>query len=505
MTGPDNRATVGPKLAVALVFIASGAVLVLEIVSLRLVAPYVGLTQQTNTAVIGVALGAIALGAWSGGRVADIVDPRRLLGPLIVAGGALVLVVLPLVRWTGEGLQGGGAGAVLLIAMAAIFAPAALLSAITPLVVKLRLATLAQTGTIVGRLSGVGTLGSIAATFGTGFVLVALVPTSTILFVLGGLLLVVGLGVIAWIERGNRVLDAVKQKAVAGPLVLALVAVGATVAAPVRCDLETAYHCARILTDPQRPSGRILELDTLRHSYVDIDDPKYLEFGYIKAIASAVDSYWPAGEPVRVLHLGGGGLTMPRYLAAERPGTTNTVFEIDAGVLALDRSELGADDIAGTTVSEIDARVGIGGQADASQDLVIGDTFGGVAVPWHMATRELVAEVKRVLTPDGLYAVNIIDYPPLDFLRAELATIAAEFSTVTMIAPQSSLDGKTGGNFVVLATNSSLPLDAIAARLAERDGDLRVLDPARLPSVVGDARILTDDYAPVDQLLNPYG
>ena len=158
------RGPVGQKLAIWLAFGSSAAVMVLELVSLRLVAPYIGLTLETNTAVIGGALAAIATGAALGGRFADTVPPQRTLGPLILLGGALVMLVLPVVRWTGESLRGGANDLVFLVLAVTLFAPAALLSAVTPMVTKLRLDTLTQTGTVVGRLSAYATVGGIVGT-----------------------------------------------------------------------------------------------------------------------------------------------------------------------------------------------------------------------------------------------------------------------------------------------------------------------------------------------------
>ncbi|TQS43308.1 spermidine synthase [Cryptosporangium phraense] len=475
-----------------LVVLASGSVLVLEILSLRLIAPYVGVTLETNTAVIGVALSAIAVGAWLGGAAADRLSPTALLGPLLLGGGALVFVVTPLVRFVGDLVRGADASGVLLVAFAAVFAPAALLSAVPPVVVKARLANLDETGTIVGRLSGLGTVGSIVATFGTGFVLVAMVPTTVILTGLGTVLVLAGL-VVLWVSRGRV------DRPVAGSLVLALIGVGATTVAPNPCDLETAYHCASVTTDPQRPTGRTLQLDTLRHSYVDLADPTYLQFEYLKVIAAATDVFRPPGAPVRALHLGGGGLTLPRYLEAVRRGSTSLVYEIDAGVLSLDRSDLGLREGDGIRTRVQDARVGLGEQPAGRYDLVVGDAFGGVAVPWHLATRQVVDEVARTLGPTGLYAVNLIDHGRLAFVRAETATIAATFPHVALIGEPDTFGGD-GGNFVVLASRTPLPLTALQPRL---DG-MQIKSGDELTRFVGDARVLTDDFAPVDQLVTPY-
>lgn len=271
-----------PYLAAALVFGSSAAVLVLEITSLRLIAPYVGITLETNTAVIGFALAAIALGAWAGGRVADYRNPRRLIGPLLLSGGALVLLITPTVRFVADWVgPSQAARVVLLLAAATVFAPAALLSTVPPMVVKLQLASLSKTGSVVGRLSGISTLGAIVATFLTGFVLVALIPTSIILLGTGSLLAAAGLAMMFLVRAsGRRARSAIGQRPTAGLLSLAAVAAGLGVLAPQPCDTETRYHCASIQTDPARDGGRLLILDTLRHSYVDLDDPTYLEFAY---------------------------------------------------------------------------------------------------------------------------------------------------------------------------------------------------------------------------------
>ncbi|HEV7727165.1 MAG TPA: fused MFS/spermidine synthase, partial [Modestobacter sp.] len=348
-----SRALPGP-VAAAVTFLASGAVLVLEVVGLRLIAPYVGVTLQTNTAVIGFALAAIAVGAWSGGAAADRTDPRKLLAPLLVAGGAFVVAVLPLVRFAGDVLTGAAAGNVLLLAAVAVVVPAALLSAVPPMVVALQLGSLAETGSVVGRLSGIGTLGGIVATFATGFVLVAVLPSSVILVATGIVVVLAGLALAVLLRRRApgvtaRLPVALLALAVGTPVLAAL--------APTPCERETAYHCARVRAEGA--SGRVLVLDTLRHSYVDLADPTHLEFEYVRAIASVADASFPTGEPVSALHVGGGGLTLPRYLAHERPGTRSLVLEVDPGVVAIDREQLGLRTSDELQVRVADGRVGL--------------------------------------------------------------------------------------------------------------------------------------------------
>ena len=163
-------------------FGSSAAVLVVELAALRLLAPYLGLTLETNTLVIGTALTAIALGAWFGGRSADLVLPRRAIAPLLSGAGAAVAVTPFAVRGAGEL---GEAGLLLIVAGMTIVIPGALLSAVKPMVNKLMLTTLAETGTVVGRLSGIATAGAIFGTVVTGFVLISRVPVTGIMVGLG--------------------------------------------------------------------------------------------------------------------------------------------------------------------------------------------------------------------------------------------------------------------------------------------------------------------------------
>ncbi|WP_238161240.1 fused MFS/spermidine synthase [Kribbella antibiotica] len=473
---------VGPRLAISLAFGSSAAVMVLELVSLRLVAPYIGLTLETNTAVIGVALAAIATGAALGGIMADRVAPTVTLGPLLLLSGALVMLILPIVRWSGEAVRGGGQDLVFLVLAVALFAPAALLAAVTPMVTKLRLDSLAQTGTVVGRLSAYATVGGIVGTVLTGFLFVAHAPVSTIVLTLGGLLVAVG-AFLTVVLRGAR--TAFK------PVALALIGATLTVVAPRPCEVETAYHCARVVADPNREGGRTLYLDQLRHSYVDLNDPTYLEFGYAKNFVAAIDAKWRGDRALDVLHVGGGGMTMPRYLTATRPGSRHVVYEIDAAVVELDKTELGVRTGPELDIRVQDGRLGVRAEPADSRDLVIMDAFGGVSVPWHLTTRELIADVKRVLRPDGIYLINVIDHGPASFARAELRTLQAEFAQVAVIAAG---DG-SGGNFVLVASDRPLPAITVAAGMQVQDD---------LTQFVASAPVLTDDFAPVDQLLTPY-
>jgi spermidine synthase len=489
-----------PRLAAAVVFLASGAVLVLEIVGLRLVAPYVGVTLQTSSAVIGVALAAISIGAWTGGRFADEVDPRRTLGPVLVLGGLVTAVTVPLVRALGPLLQGSAPPKVVVLAVMALFVPSALLAAVTPMVVKLQLRDVGRTGTIVGRLSGIGTLGAILATFATGFVLVATLPSSVIVAGLG--LALVAAGAALWlVQRRPPGGGAIRVPLTA--VLLGLTGAGAAVGAPTPCQVETAYHCASILPDPARPAtGRVLVFDRLQQSYVDVTDPTYLQYAYVQAIASVADVVRAARAPISALYIGGGGLTVPRYIAATRPGSVGHVLEIDPAVLDLSRALVGPGGVRRLQARVGDARVTLREEAPGSRDLVVGDAFSGPAVPWHLTTREFIAEVRRTLRPGGVYAMNVIDFPPDGFARAEVATIRSVFPNVAILAYPGAVAGHAGGNFVLVAATRALPVTAIRDRLAAHRTPFSVSTGAAVTAFSAGAPVLSDDYAPVDQLVN---
>ena len=485
-------------LAGAVVFFTSGAVLVLEILAGRLLAPYVGVRLETYTSVIGIVLAGISLGTWLGGRLADRVDPRKTLGPLLVAGGGLAMLSPAAVHAAGHpGL--GTADDIIGLATIGFFLPAAVLSAVNPTIVKLQLRDLEVTGQVVGRLSAVGTAGAIVGTFVAGFVLVAAAATSTVIIAVGVALVVTGLGL--WVGLARP-----RPPAALLCVTVALVAGAGTVGAMSDgpCDVETRYHCARIIPDPARPGGRSLWLDITRHSYVDLNDPRHLELRYAKNFADVIAATRPSDAPDRpfdTLHIGGGGFTMPSYLTAVYPGSRHVAFELDPDLVDLARERLRLVTGPDLRVEVGDARLLTRRLADDSQDVVIGDAFGDLSVPWHLTTREFLTDVKRVMRPDGLYVLNLIDYPPLRFARSETTTLAAVFRHVAVLAPSGHLAGDRGGNFVLAASDRPFDVARLDALIRARNGQEKVAVDGDAAKFAADARVLTDDYAPVDQWL----
>lgn len=485
---PELPKAFPPVGAAALVFVAAGAVLMLEILAVRLLAPYVGLTLETTTSIIGTALAGIALGAAIGGYLADRTNTRRLIVGLLIGGGLLTLLIVPVVHWLGPGARGDGGIAALGITIIALVPAAAVLSAVSPSVAHLQLHDLRASGTIVGRLSAWATAGALIGTFGTGFVLVPLMPVSSAVLLIGGALVVIGV----ILGTSSQLLPVA---GVIGVVLSALVLGAWSNGLDSPCDAETKYHCVNVETDPARPSGRELLLDDLHHSYVDLNDPTYLKFNYVRWIAKAIDAMNPPKAPLDIVFIGGGGFTLPRWLDATRSGSHARVLEVDSELVEFDEAHLGLRRSPALQISIGDARIGMLDLPTGSADVVVGDAFGNLAVPWHLATAEWTEEVKRVLKPNGLYALNVIDLPPLDLQRAEAATLLDAFADVRMVTVGAE-ERPLGGNAVLLASDRRIPDSAtsenkLATTLSSNDTE----------SFTADAQALRDDYAPADQLL----
>jgi spermidine synthase len=244
---------------------------------------------------------------------------------------------------------------------------------------------------------------------------------------------------------------------------------------PVTQDVD--FGAARLMPDVDRPGGWLLTVDGAPQSYVDLDDPTYLEFEYARRLAYVLDAAAPEGEPLEIVHLGGGALTLPRYAAVTRPGSRQQVVEADRALAALvaARLPMGRDGD-GVAIATDDARVWLEGARDASADVVVADVFGGSRVPAHLTSYEFVTEAARVLRPGGLYLANLADSAPFDFLRPQIAGLREVFGEVCLIAEPGVLRGRRFGNTVLAASRAPLPVEHIAWRTASDVFPARVVD-----------------------------
>jgi spermidine synthase len=245
----------------------------------------------------------------------------------------------------------------------------------------------------------------------------------------------------------------------------------------------------RLLPDLDRDGAMLLTVNGAPQSYVDPADPAHLEFEYVRRIAHALDLAEPAG-PLDVLHLGGGALTLPRYLAASRPGCRQHVAEPDEVLRDLVQTYLPLPPGSGIAVSAHDARDLVEEQPAASVDVVVADVFDGDRVPAHLTTLGYARAVTRVLRPGGLYVANLADSAPFAFLASQLATWGAVAGHLCVLAEPAVLRGRRYGNVVLLASGAPLPVAALTRRLAADPFPARVAHGAW-------AAALTASVAPV--------
>ena len=466
-----------------LVAASSALVLVIEIVAGRLLAPYVGVSLDTFTGIIGVILAGIAFGAWLGGWLADRHAPGQLLGIAFVAGGLLTWISLPIVTAFGPNL-GSGPEAIVMLTAFGFLLPSAALSSVPPIVAKMRLRDVANTGSVVGGLSAASTIGALAGTFLTGFVVVRLLPSTTTILLTGAVALVFGL-VILFRFGSTRPGPGTAMLSVAA-LALGFSPVGV-------CDFETEYACVNVVAAADDPTDLSLYMNRMRHGFVDTDDPTHLDIRYIRLLAQVLGT--ATSGPIDTLYLGGGSFGLPRYRQAVEPGGTETVFEIDDELVDINKNELELVTSSSLSVEVGDARLLVADSQDKSYDAVVGDAFGGSSVPWHLTTVEMLTEIRRVLRPGGIYAMNLIDSGTARFARAEAASIQKVFGHVTVIVSPDGIQDGRDTNIILVGSADPIP------GLTVDGEDGRIMSEEETATWIDGEPTLRDDFAPVDQMI----
>ena len=268
---------------------------------------------------------------------------------------------------------------------------------------------------------------------------------------------------------------------------------------------EVRLGSAELVPDLDAADSWLLFVDGVPQSGVDLADPGYLEFEYVRRIGHVADLAFPPGEALRVLHLGGGALTLPRYLAHTRPGSRQLVAELDDTLTSLVRERLPLPTGHRIRVRAADARAVAESAREASYDLVIGDVFAGAVTPPHLTTAEFAAVTARALRPGGIYAVNIAAGPTassgttprgprdgLDAARSAVATIRSVYQETCIVAEPSVLRGRRRGNMVIFASDKPLPEAALSRAAAADPFPARLVAGEDLRRFTAGAPVVTD-------------
>ena len=245
---------------------------------------------------------------------------------------------------------------------------------------------------------------------------------------------------------------------------------------------------AFLVPDLAYPRAFTLRIGRTDQSYVDLDDPRRLEFDYVQRLADVLDSVIEPAERLRVVHVGGAAMTLPRYIAATQPSSAQIVLEPDVELTAFVRRHLPLPVRSGIKVRDTDGRRGIAELRDGYADLVIIDAFVGARVPAELTTREFLADARRSLFDHGVIVLNLTDRGPLGYTRRVLAGVGQVFPHVLLCAESSTLKGRRFGNVIIAGGATALPCAAIAERAGQSPFPYRVLRGARLNQLLSDSK-----------------
>ena len=499
--------------AYIIMFIASFCSLVIEMVAGRILAPFVGVSIYTWTSIIGVILAGISIGAYIGGKLVDRFPSRKTLGILLLLSGAASLLIIPLtdivaayrfpfsLMWR-----------IFTVTAIIFFIPGCILGTISPVVVRLTLKNVEGAGNVVGKIYAVSTLGAIIGTFATGFLLISLMGTRSIILSMGALLLVTAVLSGALVKT---------KKAHALFLAIILVAMSAIYALAHKPPLgeqyyfykESDYYMIK-LSKTQSSDGQkdlhALILDNLIHSYVCLEDPHHIEYEYERIYAEVMKWRFDQNSAFKTLTIGGGGYTFPRHMEAAYPKAAIDVVEIDPMVTQVVYEHLGLPRNTRIKTYNTDGRWYVM-NCNEKYDVVFTDAYNDLSIPYHLTTKEFVAQLKSIMTPDAILMSNIIDnFQKGTFLPSYMKTLQDVFGdkNVYLLSVSPDFENLRISTFIVVASVKLLNMAEFDRWLKQHyTGDAKsalVSDElVRKLLTNNNSIVIRDDYAPVDNLVAP--
>ena len=466
-----------------LIAASSGAiVMILELVGARVIAPYFGSSLYVWTAMIGVVLAALSAGYWYGGKLADR-EPSDVKLMKIIVMAAIAIAVSLIAQEALLGVVASITSDIRLSAVLAatiLFAPAALLLGIvSPYVARLNIVNLQTAGQSIGRLYAAGTVGSIAGTFLAGYWLIALFGNRTL-----GVLLVIALVILSFVVYRN------------GWWIMRALAVSLTFAAlyapthsfsgSVLEDVDSVYGRYFVTESNDEIPLRTLITDVFgTQSAQYVGQPDILVSTYTQRFKAISDKL----QPSAVLVVGGGAYTYPLAASRAYPNTQIDVVEIDPKLTELAQQYFGFKQTDKLRVFHEDGRVFLNNNRN-KYDIIYMDAYSSLTPPYQLATVEALREQRSSLSQNGLVVANIIARPTNDpYLTALVSSYKSVFNQVN-VYPQQSDTSNTRQNMLLVATNSSEAKSSIT-NLFGASG-----------LAVASSRPFTDDFAPVEQLIN---
>ena len=504
----------------ATVFFSSACIMVLELVAGRLVAKHLGSSLYTWTSVIGVVLAGITIGNYLGGRVADRFNPKKALAVLFGISSVACIGTVMLNNLVGEWVllwYFKWPMRVFCHVSLVFLVPSTLLGTISPVVAKMALDRGLATGRTIGDIYAWGAAGSITGTFLAGFYLIAAMGTVAIIWAIGAALLLMAILYWArlWILYFWAAIFVTLMAVGMAPAQWAE-RIGSSLALREKPDpnliyeYETQYNHIAVVQLSSSPDKRKFVQDTLIHSIIVMDNIRNLQYSYEQIYAIVTHQLSQDKDKLSVLAIGGGGCVFPRYVQEVWPGSHVDVVEIDPGVIEAAMQAFGLNSDTPINIITMDARNYVNGLLEQKHigrqvpqyDFIYGDAFKGCSVPYQLVTKEFNDKIARILTGDGVYMANLIDVPECGlFIGSFINTLEQTFPYIYVVTTE--WEALSSSTFVVIAAKREINLENLLIEKSAKGLDLWVLngsDIATLKKKAGEI-ILTDDYAPVENLL----
>jgi spermidine synthase len=497
------------------VFVSGAVVMALELLGSRILAPVFGNSIFVWGSLIGVVLASLSAGYYLGGKLADRRPDLQTLSLVVLGAGVLVLALptlAPPIFDAAIGAQLGERYSPLLATTILLGPPSTLLGMVSPYAIRLAARSVEKLGRASGNLYALSTIGSIVGTFVTVFVLIPEFGVNKIIVALGVTLLVV-----AFLGLGTRLKVFVLLFLIVLPFAAPYLVGHRLTAATYSLALgdtiyetDTPYHHIVVADayDPAYQSTiRYLILDDNFHSAMDLNNPDrnvfpYTDYFHLPFLLSSKIS--------KVLFIGGGGFTGPKSFLKHYANVTVDVAEIDPEVIRVAEQYFGVDAANPRLhIYNQDGRIFLQ-QTNEKYDSVILDAYSKSYVPFHLMTEEFFRLLANHLTTNGTVVSNLIAQSSgssSQLLAAEVNTMKTVFPNVYTFATEGP-DYPSVQNMIVLA---SLAVNHLTEQDFARLATAQEAPATQLTNDVsnyfvmatGNAPILTDNYAPVETLLNP--
>jgi len=508
---------------VATVFVSSACIMIIELVAGRLIARHLGSSLYTWTSVIGVVLAGITIGNWLGGRIADRFAARKALSVLFMVASISCVAIVILNNIVGKWIllwQLSWQLRVFSHVSLVFLVPSTLLGTISPVVAKMALDRGLPTGRTVGDIYAWGAAGSIAGTFLAGFYLIAAMGTIAIIWTVGAVLLF--MAILYWAKLWVLYLwAAIFAALMTMGMAPAQWAQDTGSAAALRekpnpdilYEAETQYCYVAVKRISLNPDKRAFMQDKLKHSEIVIGNINDLKLDYAQIHAAITHRFRRDKDKLSTLIIGGGGYTFPQYVEQNWPGSRVDVAEIDPGVTEAAMAAFGLSRETSINTITMDARNYVDGLLEEKNnggeipryDFIYEDAINDYSVPFQLVTKEFNDKIAQILTDDGIYMINLIDiFDSGLFLGACVNTLKETFPYVYVVATD-DLTHSERNTFVIAVSKHELNLENLSDDYKQQELGLWHLnesDMAQLKENSGGV-IITDDYAPVENMLAP--